>query len=463
LTIDQFANRGDNLIQRFSRKVFKMLNRFAGAAAFLLALALLVATTAVAQGPASIKKPDTAATLSATDDVLKTVSRMRDLQIKEPVKSAFKTRDEIELSVIRDLDESTPPAEFNASQKTLAKLGLVPQNFELREYVVKLLREQVAGYYEPKTREFYLAAWLPLGEQKKVMAHELVHALQDQHFNLRRFEKWPKGDSDAELAVHALVEGEATLVMILYDFEQQGMRNIDISKLPPLTERLSDNDSESNDPNYPVLSSAPRVLRENLQFPYVYGAGFAQAVLKSASWAGLNEAYKTLPASTEQIMHPDKYLAHEMPVKIELPDLAADLGNGWKQADADVNGEFGYFIILSEFLPKFEARTAAQGWGGDRYALYENNASRASALVQYTAWDTPGDAREFFAAYSERTEQRYKLRHDTNDASTRRTYETSEGLVGIELRNKDVVIVEGAENREQLARIQSHIWLSPKK
>src|SRR5258708_6779288 len=123
-----------------------MPKRFAAGMAFLLTLALLIATTAGArQGPASIKKPDTAASLSATDEVLKSVSRMRELQIKEPVKSAFKTRDEIEQSVIRDLDESTPPAEFNASQKTLAKLGLVPKQFQLRDYVVKLLREQVAG------------------------------------------------------------------------------------------------------------------------------------------------------------------------------------------------------------------------------------------------------------------------------------------------------------------------------
>jgi len=440
-----------------------MYKKFTASVALLLALALLTTSGAIArQGAAAIKQPDTPATLNATDDVLKTVSRMRELEIKTPVKSAFKTRDEIEQSVIRDLDESTPLADFNASQKTLAKLGLVPSGFQLRDYVVKLLREQVAGFYEPKTKEFYLAAWLPLAEQKKVMAHELVHALQDQHFNLRRFEKWPKGDSDAELAAHALVEGEATLVMILYDLEEQGLHGIDVTKLGSLTERLLDNDAEANDPNYPVLSAAPRVLRENLQFPYVYGAGFTQAVLKNGSWRGLNEVYTTLPASTEQIMHPQKYLAHEMPVKIALADFASTLGKNWHRADEDVNGEFRYFVILSEFLPKAVARLAAAGWGGDRYAFYENKATGASALVQYTTWDTPGDAREFFAAYCERTEQRYRLKHDT-DKVTRRLYETSEGLASIELRDQDVVMIEGAESREQLARLSERLFQSKKK
>lgn len=441
-----------------------MFKRFSAGAALVLALSLLTSTGAVArQGAASIKKPDTPSAINATDDVLKTVSRMRGLEIKEPVKSAFKTRDEIEQSVMRDLDESTPPNEFAASQKTLVRLGLVPKDFQLRDYVVKLLREQVAGFYEPKTKEFYLAAWLPIGEQKKVMAHELVHALQDQHFNLRRFEKWPKGDADAELAAHSLVEGEATLVMILYDLEESGMRGFDITKLSSLTERLLDNDAEASDPNYPVLSAAPRVLRENLQFPYIYGAGFTQAVLKNGSWAGLNDAYTTLPASSEQIMHPQKYFAHEMPVKIDTPDLAATFGKGWARADADVNGEFGYFIILSEFLPKFAARAAAAGWGGDRYDFYENKASGANALVQYTTWDTPEDAKEFFAAYSERTEQRYRLKHETDSAVARRVYETNEGLASIELRDKDVVMIEGAQDRDQLARLAERVWQSKKK
>lgn len=440
-----------------------MFKRFAAGVTLILALSLLTTPGVGArQGAAAINKPETTSALSATEEVLRTVSRMRELEVKQQVKSAFKTRDEIEESVIRDLDEGTPRSEFEASQKTLVKLGLVPKEFQLREYLVKLLREQVAGFYEPKTREFYLAAWLPLGEQKKVMAHELVHALQDQHFNLRRFEKWPKGDSDAELAAHALVEGEATLVMIIYDFEQQGLRGFDITKIDSFAEKFLDQGTETSDPKYPVLSAAPRVLSENLQFPYLYGAVFTQAVLKHGSWRGLNDAYTTLPASTEQVIHPEKYLAHEMPVKVELPDLAALLGKDWKRTDADVNGEFGYYVILSEFLPKFEARRAAAGWGGDRFGFYENKASGASLLVQHTTWDSTDDAKEFFAAYSQRSEQRYKLKHETDNV-IRRVYETGEGLVSVEWRDKDVVMIEGAQSREQLAQLQERIWQSKKK
>ena len=437
-------------------------NRFTVTMALVLTLVMLAGSGALAwQGAAAIQKPDPAAALNATDEVLQVVSRMRQLEIKSPVKSGLKTKDEIEASVIRDLDESTPAVELEASQKTLVKLGLVSKDFQLRDYIVKLLREQVAGYYEPKTKEFYLAAWLPLGEQKKVMAHELVHALQDQHFDLRRFEKWPKGDSDTELAIHALIEGEATLVMIQYDLESSGLKGVDIGRLPSLTEQLLKADTH-NDPDYPVLSAAPRVLRENLQFPYVYGVGFAQSVYKNNSWRGLDTAYRELPASTEQVMHPEKYLAREAPIKIDIPDLLTTFGKDWKQVDADVNGEFGYMVVLSEFINKDTARLAAAGWGGDRYAFYENKAAGATALIEYTTWDTTLDAKEFFNAYTERTEKRYKVKGAAAADVNRRVYQTGEGVVSIELRDKDVVMIEGAQTRQQLAQLQERVWQSKK-
>jgi hypothetical protein len=439
-----------------------MQKRFTACVALLLALVLFAASVNGAwQGAASITKPDAAAALNSTEEILKVVSRLRALDIKQSVKSSFKTKDEIEQAVIRDLDENTPPEEFEASQKTLLKLGLVSASFRLRDYVVQLLREQVAGFYEPKTKEFYLAAWLPISDQKRVIAHELVHALQDQHFNLRRFETWPKGDSDAELAAHALVEGEATLVMIEYDFEQQGMK-LDMNKIGSLTDNMIEQDSDSDAKAYPVLANAPRVLKENLQFPYIYGAGFVGAVLKNRSWQALDSSYESLPASTEQIMHPERFLVRDNPVKIEMPDLAGSLGPNWKKADADVNGEFGYLVALAEFIPKRTARTAADGWGGDRYALYENKTSGALLLVQFTTWDTENDAKEFFDAYSERTLKRYKLGKSMDLNARPRIYETNEGLASIELRGKDVVMIEGAQTHEQLSRLSELAWKSKK-
>ncbi|HKF57927.1 MAG TPA: DUF6782 family putative metallopeptidase [Blastocatellia bacterium] len=430
--------------------------------AVVLVAALLVSTSAAfVRGQAKLATPDASTSLSATGDVLKDVSRIRRLDILQPVKSGVKSHDEIEQSVMSDLDESTTPEEFDATSKTLIKLGMIPKGFHLREYVIKLLREQVAGYYEPKTKIFYLASWLPISEQKTVMAHELTHALQDQHFNLRRFEKWPKGDSDAELAAHALMEGEATAVMLQYSAEKDGW-NLDLAKVPSLTDRMLEQDSGDDTAKYPVLSGAPMVLKENLQFPYVYGVGFVQGILKSRSWRQLDDCYVHLPASTKQIMHPDRYLAHDDPVKIQIGDLSPALGKGWKRADEDVNGEFGYMTLLTQFINKQSARVAAAGWSGDRYALYENPATGDSVLAQYTTWDTAKDAREFFDAYAERSEARYKATRSAKSQPNDCVIETSEGLVYIGLRDKDVIVIEGAANQQQVAALSEVLWKSKK-
>jgi len=169
-----------------------------------------------AQAGAAASAAQNASIVATTDAVLKETSELRELSIMRPVKSGAQSRAEIERMIVRNLNEETTPAEMHATEALLRVFGLAPNNFEYRPFLIKLLTEQVAGYYDPKAQQFYLADWIELEGQKPVMAHELTHALQDQHFNLKRFDKWPKGDSDAELAAHALIEGDATLAMTLY-------------------------------------------------------------------------------------------------------------------------------------------------------------------------------------------------------------------------------------------------------
>jgi hypothetical protein len=434
---------------------------FTAGLALLLTFALTASSIVSAwQGQVTIAKPDADA-LKATDEILDVVSKLRQLEIKQPVKRGAKSREEIQTSIIHDLDESNTPAQFEATSKTLKKLGMLRPEFKLRDYMISLLTEQVAGFYDPKTQFFYLASWIPLTEQKTVIAHELVHALQDQHFNLKRFDKWPKGDADAETAAHALAEGDATIVMYQYDFAEKGIP-FDVTRLPSLTELLLAEGVDDDDKKFPVLANAPRVLKEGLQFPYFYGAGFVQAILKKGGWSKISQAYATLPVSTEQIMHPEKFLAGEAAVKIELADLAATLGRDWKRIDTDVNGEFGYQILLSEFIQKHTARNAADGWGGDKYATYEDSQSKDLLIAQYTNWDTVKDAQDFFDAYCERIEKRYSAKRPADLYAKPRVYETGEGLVAIELRDKDVVILEGAKTGEQAKKAALQLWKSKK-
>jgi len=425
---------------------------------------------------------------------------------------------EIERMLVKSLDEETTPAQMHATEVTLKRLGLVPPDFQLRAFMLRVLTEQVAGYYDPKTAEFHLADWIDLDGQRPVMAHELTHALQDQHFNLRRFNHWPKGDSDAELAAHALIEGDASLLMTLY-VTKNPLRALAFLKSFEKTNVAS-----------PELDKAPRAVRENLLFAYLEGINWTTILYKQGGWARVSKAFAELPQSTEQIMHPDKYFAHEAPVKVTLPDITGLLNSGsaevrgrrsevspfagnanvpsalsakreqfggtgrkpeagptdarsvplasedrpstqagWKRIDYDVEGEWAFYLLLDEFLKSpAESRRAAAGWGGDRFAVYESPKGEV-LFCSLSTWDTENDAREFFDAYVKRTGLRYPGATQLNSAGPpsltseietrdRKSFLTSAGKVTIELRGNRVAVLEGLPGRTDPASLLRALW-----
>lgn len=467
--------------RRLSKQFRRLVAIFAGVC--LVATTVLVSGLAVSSPPQSAAVAPSAARNAAivatTVNVLKETSAIRELSILRPVKSGAQSRAEIERMIVKNLDEQTTPAEMHATELALKKLGLAPQDFQYRPFVVKLLTEQVAGYYDPKAQEFYLADWIELEGQKPVMAHELTHALQDQHFNLRRFEKWPKGDSDAELAVHALIEGDATLAMTLY------MAKNPLVALAFIRSLGASNTSSEQ------FKQAPRAIRESLVFPYEQGSEWATRVYRQGGWKAVSQAFARLPQSSEQILHPEKYFAAETPLKVTLPELRSLLGANWKKIDYDVNGEWSLYLMLDQFLnAPAESRRAAAGWAGDRYALYEGPKAGEVFIAQLTVWDTASDAREFFDAYVKRTWRRYTdavateistssadtlraksagVARDENDPNASGTpsaaranevhaWRTSEGKVIVELRGPRVLIVEGIPENVDSKILLKTLW-----
>ncbi|MEJ7712507.1 MAG: hypothetical protein WKF84_22315 [Pyrinomonadaceae bacterium] len=342
--------------------------------------------------------------------------------------------------MIDRLNEDVTPAQMRASEATLRKFGLIDNAFRLRPFTISLLTEQIAGYYDPRAGEFYIADWIDIEGQKLVMSHELTHALQDQYFNLRRFEKWSKGDSDAQLAAQALIEGDATLLMGFY-MTQNPRRALNIFKSMLAT-----------GVNTKQIDKAPKPLRASLLFPYDQGREWAQALYDQGGWDALSKAYQNLPQSTEQILHIDKYLAREQPEKINLPDIAKLLGANWRRIDADVNGEWGYYLILNQFIGEDDSKRAAAGWSGDRYALYEQKATNRVFLIHVSTWDSDDEALEFVEAYAKRTVARYEIRPQaTLSVGTKFSAQTSQGEVHIERQGRRVLIVEArwASERDQ--------------
>jgi len=438
----------------------KQMGRLLGLVAlFGLATTVFVAGPVVAVVPqntgVAASTARNAAIIATSVAVLKETSELRELSILRPVKSGAQSRAEIERMIVKNLDEQTTPAEMHATELTLKKLGLAPADFQYRPFIVKLLTEQVAGYYDPKAQQFYLADWIDLEGQKPVMAHELTHALQDQHFNLRRFEKWPKSDSDARLAAHSLIEGDATLAMTLY------MAKNPLVALAFIRSLGATNMSSEQ------FKQAPRALRESLVFPYEQGSEWATRLYKRGGWNMVSRAFAKLPQSTEQILHPEKYFAFEAPVKVDLPDVRSLLGALWKKANYDVNGEWGLYLILDQFLnAPAESKRAVAGWGGDRYVLYKGPKPGDVFMAQLSTWDSENDAHEFLDAYAKRTWRRYPGARATDSTSTQQNdtrnelhaWQTDEGGVVVELRGSRVLIAEGIPSNADPQVFMRALW-----
>ena len=223
----------------------------------------------------------------------------------------------------------------------------------------------------------------------------------------------------------------------------------------------------STDHSADQFKSAPRALRESLVFPYEQGSEWATRLYRQGGWDTVSQAFTKLPQSTEQILHPEKYFAYESPVKVVLPDLRSLLGPSWKRIDYDVNGEWSYYLILDQFLKSSaESKRASAGWGGDRYAVYEGPAGDIF-IVQSTTWDTEEDAREFFEAYTYRTDLRYpdstktgpKAGQETpNVESELHMWTTKEHGVVLERRGKRVMIAEGIPEKTDAKLLLKTLW-----
>ena len=175
----------------------------------------------------------------------------------------------------------------------------------------------------------------------------------------------------------ALIEGDATLSMILY----------------ARTYLTSDEQAQyqNGSGTQSTIDRAPLVVRDEVVFPYNEGALFAIRLWQSGGFDAVNAAFLDPPRSTEQIIHPEKYLAHEQPIEVTLPDLPAALGAGWTQLRSDVLGELDVRIMIEQFSGPAVGASAAEGWGGDRYAYLEN-ASGQSAIALSTVWDSEAEA-----------------------------------------------------------------------
>ncbi|CAN5666123.1 hypothetical protein BH23CHL7_BH23CHL7_12850 [soil metagenome] len=320
------------------------------------------------------------------DLVVEQVPLLRDLDPLRDVPYVLLSRAEFEVQFEELLAEEVDPEELATESRLLVRLGLLPEDADLYDLLLQLYTSQVAAFYRPDTHTFYIIERdQPFAALDRMfVAHEYTHALQDQHFDLEGTRITDPAEGDAALAQLAVVEGDATLVMFNWAFENLTFRE-QLELFAGLVPTPTDQE---------LLDSMPPILRRQLEFPYNDGFLFVTEVEQRGGWTGVDDAHARPPASTEQVLHPDRYFDGDQPISVALPDALSVLGEGWQSSYRQTMGELNMQVWLED-LP------AAAGWGGDRLEMVEAQDGRW-AIVWQSAWDSAADADEFEATAGRR-------------------------------------------------------------
>ena len=368
------------------------------------------------------------------------VERARGLEATKPVPGVLLDRAALIAQVKEHVSRELPPEAIRNEGLTLQLLGFVPTEFDYGAAEYKLLQEQLAGYYEPADGTMYMASDLADDEADATLAHELVHALQDQRWNLRERSKYHPGEGDRSEAVSALAEGDATSamfdVMIAHASPGSGKTALDLPD-----EVFVDQIRQSMDQG--PGAGAPHVMRSSLAAPYIYGTLFVHALRRRGGWEAVDRAWADPPATSEQVIHVEKWAAHEPAMAIGAPTFAV-LGAGWTVADEDSEGELGVRVAFEEWTDAARAERASTGWGGDRGVLVQNGDRAAFAWrIRYDPGKTSESrAVDVYAAIARGIDQSIGPA-SLSDASFDCHERSDRGPLAVARRGGDLVFVAG--------------------
>ena len=354
------------------------------------------ATAPAPEATAAVLPADIAAQM---DRIQSQVSRLRGMHPLDEVNRALMTPEQLRARLEADFAEDNDPDEVRDDLRVLAAFGLIDPEFDLYNYYLDLMTEQISGFYDSETKEMFVIQGETFsGPERSTYAHEYTHVLQDQQYDLQEGlqlkEEYCKVDSERCAAVQALIEGEASLVeqAWLYSYGTDQDR-------AEIEEFYNNYDS-------PLLDAAPAFLVEDLTFPYREGIEFVFELFQAGGWDAIDEAYTNLPVTTEQILHPEKYPS-ETPIAVDLPDLTTLIQGRLTELDRGVLGEWYAYLMLAfgrdegMRLDEDTAREASSGWGGDAYVVYwDENAHLPVAALQMV-WDSMEDAEEFADAFAD--------------------------------------------------------------
>ncbi|MBV9938771.1 MAG: hypothetical protein JO150_09725 [Acidobacteriaceae bacterium] len=383
------------------------------------------------------------------DSIVQSLSEITGLAEKHPVPYGRMTKRQLRHFLNKRIKKTLKPEEIYADELALKMFGFVPQDFDLRKSTVDLLTEQAAAFYDYDEKKLFLLNDSSIGNETVTLAHELAHALADQHFRLANFMEDTPSNDDENLAHSAVVEGEASWLMMAYMLKQAGQEPVPT----PEALRAVVDSSPASMAEFPVLKEAPLYLRQSLLFPYTEGTKFFDAVYKRLGRQAFMVVFTNAPTDSAQIMHPERYFAHEQPAHPALPQ-ADSLKEAEEITEGSV-GEFDHSMLLRQFAGEGEASALSPHVRGGQFRIMATGKGRKPVLQYSSEWDSPEKAAAFFALYPKILNGKWK-RCDISLAKSSVLAGTGDnGMFVVRLSGNTVRSLEGLSDAEEWRRLKA--------
>ncbi len=339
--------------------------------------------------------------------MLKELSEITGFKVRRQLPFQMITRDQINKYLQDQIKHNVKPDEIRAEEVTLKKFGFVPPDFDLKKNTIELLTEQAAAFYDYHRKKLFISDWAAQNMREAALVHELGHALADQNYSIQKFLGKGSDDSENSAAREAVVEGQASWLMLEY-----AARRLGKSLKDPATARefMKEEEPESpaaqaeDDKEYPVFANAPLYIRRTLTFPYEDGERFQQAVFLKDGEAGFAELFQSPPASTSQIMHPERYFEHVASTDPKLPKPVSHT----KGFVSGAVGELDEEILLTQYLNKETAARLAPKLKGGTYRIDEAKADHRMTLIYISEWQDEAAASDYLDAYQKILRSKWK-------------------------------------------------------
>jgi hypothetical protein len=401
-------------------------------AAFLLALFT---------GPAlAAEKPPTTPLFDQIGEISRALEQITGLKFSRPVPSAVIDKEHLRKFLEGRVNKTIKPADLKAESLTLKMLGLVPQNFDLRQQTVDLLTEQASAFYDYEKKKLFLLQGDSGEAGLMALAHELGHALADQNFNLKKYIKEDTESDDAATARLAVMEGQATWLMSAYLHMRAGLG----PDVPKETIEMMGNSLDGGGAQYPVFSQSPLYIKQSLVFPYKGGMLFQDAVFRKDGKASFAEVFKRPPVSTREIMHPSVYLDHQQQKLPPAPTIPNE--KAFRKLAAGTLGEFDFHVLITQYASEEQANQLDPSLRGCQFNLFENKKEKYPVIAVAAAWESPEKARAFLKVYRAVLKGKSKTFDLTSESEDSLAGRDDAGFFRVTQKNGIVESIEGLKS-----------------